>query len=75
MDLLQQCGSSIKAPTAISEIRLKELIERRERGDLCWLKHELARNQFESIGRPTDTVESRVAFNEETLIKEFLRGM
>ena len=61
--------------STISEQRWKELIERKERGDRCWMKHEIAMLQFRTRGKATDILEMRIALNEEALMKEMLRSM
>ena len=61
--------------STISETRLRELTERKERGDRLWMKHEIAKLQFRTLGKATDELEMRIALNEEALMKEMLRGM
>ena len=51
------------------------MTERKERGDRCWMKHEIATLQFLTLGKATDTVEMRQALGEEALMKELLRAM
>jgi len=55
------------------EKKWSELTERAEKGDRCWMMHELASLQFQTRGLITDEVEARKALIYEAAIKEKLR--
>jgi hypothetical protein len=72
---LHRWNNGMTAPSTISDQRWRELTERKERGDRCWMKHELVKMQFRILGLTTDQPEARLALNEEAILKELLRAM